>query len=96
MKTVTLKTIRTVDIKPKVKKTPNRPMKKTGLSKSDPDYYSKIGAISAERRQISSEQFAEWARLSHPRKKGHQGGRKKMDESALVKPGRNLRTAVDN
>ena len=96
MKTVTLKTIRTVDIKPKIKKTPNRPMKKTGLSKSDPNYFQKIGIISAEKRKISSEQFREWAKLSHPRKPGHVGGRKKKDESALVKPGRNLRTAVDN
>jgi hypothetical protein len=97
MKTVTLKTIRTVDIKPKIKKAPTRPMKKTGLSKSDPDYYSKIGAISAARRNISSEQFREWAKLSHPRKNGHKGGRKKKDagNSPLAKLDRDLRAAVD-
>jgi hypothetical protein len=84
MKTVTPKQLRVVDIKSKIKKTPTRPMKKTGLSKSDPDYYSKIGAISAAKRQISSEQFREWAKKSHPRKPGHAGGRKKKNDAALA------------
>ena len=93
MKTVIPKKLRTVDIKPKIKKTPTRPPKKTGLSKSDPQYYSKIGAISAEKRKISSEQFREWAMLSHPRKPGHVGGRKKKTADEKLKE--TLRSATD-
>lgn len=79
MKKATPKKVRTVDIKPAVNKTPTKPRKKTGLSKSDPDYYAKIGAISAAKRKITSEQFAAWARKSHPRK-SYNGGRPKKED----------------
>jgi len=52
------------------------------LSKSDPDYYAKIGAISAARRKLSKEFFSEMARKSHAegsRPEGYKGGRKKKD-----------------
>jgi hypothetical protein len=65
MKKANTKKLRSLDIKPAVKKIPSKPKKTTGLSKSDPDYYSKIGAISAAKRKISSETFADWARRSH-------------------------------
>jgi hypothetical protein len=42
--------------------TPETPPK---LSKRDPDYYSKIGKISAERRKMTPEQFSDMARRSH-------------------------------
>lgn len=78
MKPLKTKKLRALDIKAEVKKTPSKPAKKTGLSKADPDYYKKIGQISAAKRKISSEQFSEWAKLSHPRKRsGYRGGRKK-------------------
>jgi len=41
------------------------PKKKTKLSKSDPDFYSKIGKISAKKRKIPREQFVAWAKKSH-------------------------------
>ena len=64
MKKLEPKKPRAINIEPEVKKRPSKP-KKTGLSKSDPDYYRKIGLRSAKKRKISSEQFAEWARKSH-------------------------------
>lgn len=51
-----------------------RPAKK--LSKKDPDYYSKIGAISARKRKMTSADFSAMAKASHPRKV-YKGGRPK-------------------
>ena len=70
---------------------PKKPAKrlspKVKLSKSDPDYFKKIGEISAKKRAISSEQFAEWARLSHKKRKKSSyknGGRRKKDAGTKV------------
>ena len=50
------------------------------LSKADPNYYSKIGAISAARRKLNSTYFSDMAKLSHGKdsaRDGYHGGRKK-------------------
>lgn len=73
-----VKSIRTDEPKSAVKKKQSKP-EKTGLSKSDPNYYAKIGAISAAKRKMSPEQFAEMAKKSHPRAGGYHGGRPKKD-----------------
>ena len=55
---------------------------KTKLSKSDPNYYSKIGAISAAARKLKSSYFSDMAKLSHgknSKRDGYHGGRKKKD-----------------
>jgi len=85
MKKETPKKVRAVNITPEVKKTPSKPPKKSGLSKSDPDYYRKIGIISAQKRKMTSEQFSAMARLSHgenSKRDGYHGGRKKKDDSS--------------
>jgi hypothetical protein len=81
MKKLVAKKIVAENIKPAVQKQPSKPRKKK-LSKSDPAYFSKIGSISAKKRAITSEQFSEMARKSHPRKPGvSKGGRpKKVQE----------------
>lgn len=84
MKKLTPKKPRTLKIEPQVKKKPSKP-KKTKLSKSDPNYFSIIGKRSAKKRAISSEQFAEWARLSHTsgnRKGKSKGGRPRKNPDA--------------
>lgn len=53
-----------------------RKPKSRGLSKKDPEFYSKIGKLSAKKRSLSSEDYAEMAKLSHPRRE-YKGGRKK-------------------
>ena len=58
---------------------------KVKLSKSDPDYYKKIGAISAARRKLKPGYFSEMAKLSHnseSRPDGYKGGRKKKTDNA--------------
>ena len=58
---------------------------KPKLSKADPDYYKKIGAISAAKRKLNSEYFSNMAAKSHNEKSrpdGYHGGRKKKSESA--------------
>jgi len=77
------KKVRAVNITPEVKKTPSKPPKKSGLSKSDPDYYRKIGIISAQKRKMTSEQFSAMAKLSHApgSRDGYHGGRKKKEDS---------------
>lgn len=80
MKAMTPKPIKKIIIKPSVKKSSSKP--KPTLSKSDPNYYSKIGTISAARRKLDSEYFSEMARLSHgknSKRDGYHGGRKKKD-----------------
>ena len=79
MKTVKPKPVKKATIKKAVKQNP-KPKKK--LSKKDPDYYSKIGAISAAKRKLNREFFSNMARLSHAsgsRPEGYKGGRKKKD-----------------
>jgi hypothetical protein len=52
---------------------------KPKLKKSDPNYYSKIGAISAAKRKLNSEYFSTMAAKSHApgsRPDGYHGGRK--------------------
>jgi hypothetical protein len=52
------------------------------LSKQDPDYYKKIGAISAAKRKLNSTYFSDMAKKSHPvnnpeaDREGYFGGRK--------------------
>lgn len=72
--TSTVKKIRKVNITPATTKSTK--VKKVGLSKKDPLFYSKIGQLSAERRALSSEDYAEMAKKSHPRRE-YRGGRKK-------------------
>ena len=53
---------------------------KPKLKKSDPDYFAKIGAISAAKRKLNKEYFSQMAKLSHGaghRPGGYHGGRKK-------------------
>lgn len=60
---------------------------KPKLKKSDPDYYSKIGAISAAKRKLKSTYFSDMAKLSHPvnnpeaDRDGYKGGRKKKEDT---------------
>ena len=51
----------------------------TKLSKSDPDYFSKMGKISATNRlkKLGTTHMSELAKKSHPRKDGYHGGRPK-------------------
>ena len=76
MKRMAPKKMRKLALKPAVKKSPTKTKKR--LSKSDPDYYSKIGKISARKRGMTSEEFSAMASLSHPRKE-YKGGRPKKD-----------------
>ena len=76
-----VKKLRKVVVKQAVKSTQSKP-KKTGLKKSDPDYYKKIGQISAAKRKLSPEFFAAMAKKSHnpkSRPNGYMGGRPKKD-----------------
>lgn len=67
-----------LNLKPAVKKQPAKP-RKVRLSKSDPNYFSKMGKISAKRRNISPAQFAEWGKLGHVNRdpSTYRGGRPK-------------------
>ena len=79
MKTLKPKSVNKQAIK-KAVKTPSKPKKK--LSKKDPNYYSKIGAISAAKRKLKSDYFSQMAKLSHAagaRPDGYKGGRKPKD-----------------
>jgi hypothetical protein len=62
-----MKRIRTLTIKPLVKETPSKP--KVKLTKADPDFFRKLGAVSAERRNLPAETFSKMASASHPRRK---------------------------
>jgi len=75
MKKPLVKKVRAVSVKPAVKAAPSKPVK-TGLKKSDPEYYRKIGQISAEKRKISGsishEQLSAWGKLGQiKRRRGH-------------------------
>lgn len=78
MKTVKPKKVRSVSAKKISKPQPVKPK----LSKSDPDYYAKIGAISAAKRKLDSDYFSEMAKKSHgenSRRDGYHGGRRKKN-----------------
>jgi hypothetical protein len=62
-----MKRIRVLTIKPLVKETPSKP--KAKLTKADPDFFRKLGAVSAERRNLPPERFSQMAAASHPRRK---------------------------
>jgi hypothetical protein len=86
-------------VKPAVLPAPSKPRKKTGLSKSDPNYYSKIGAISAAKRKLSSKFFSDMAVKSHEhrtKKSYKKGGRRKKQDAALAELKRDLRAATDD
>ena len=59
---------------------------KVKLKKSDPDYFKKIGQISAKKRKLDSTYFSDMAKKSHPAnnpdadRDGYHGGRKKKTE----------------
>ena len=83
MKTVTPKAVKKQVVKKAVKQTPSKPKQK--LSKADPDYYKKIGAISAARRKLKPEFFSEMAKKSHgpnSARDGYHGGRRKKEDAA--------------
>lgn len=78
MKKQTIKKPKAVAPKKVSKAKPVKPR----LSKDDPEYYSKIGAISAAKRKLSKEYFSRMASKSHSpqsRPDGYKGGRKKKD-----------------
>lgn len=79
MRKTIVKKLKKQTVKAGVKDSPSKPIK-TGLSKSDPDYFKKIGLISAQKRQLSSEQMSLMAKASHPRQSYH-GGRPKKEAS---------------
>ena len=79
MKKLTPKKPRKVEVKAEVTKNPSKP-RKTKLSKSDPDYFKKIALLSVNKRRLTSEDYAEMARASHPRGPGgYHGGRPKKE-----------------
>ena len=80
MKRQTVKKLKTATPK-KVQKA--KPVK-VKLSKSDPNYYAKIGAISAAKRKLNKEFFSEMARKSHAEgcRDGYHGGRKPKVDNA--------------
>lgn len=85
----------------KVSAAPSKPIK-TGLKKSDPEYFKKIGLISAKRRRetgmITHEQLSNWAKKSHTVKRDYSKGGyrresrlKKQLEAATASAGAPLR-----
>jgi hypothetical protein len=79
MKKLEIKKPRALNPVPAIKKHPSKP-KKTKLSKNDPLYFSKIGAISAKKRKLTSADYSAMAKASHPRSE-YKGGRpKKVSE----------------
>ena len=80
MKTLKPKSVKKQTVK-KAVKTPSKPKKK--LSKKDPNYYAKIGAISAAKRKLSKDYFSAMAKKSHQpgSRDGYYGGRKPKDSA---------------
>jgi hypothetical protein len=74
VKKLATKKVKATPIKKAVK---SRPVKRK-LKKSDPDYYSKIGKISAAKRKLNSKYFSKMAAKSHAPgcRDGYHGGRK--------------------
>jgi hypothetical protein len=83
MRKSVVKKLKQLEVKQAVQSSQSKP-KPTGLSKSDPNYYSKIGKISAARRQMTSEEFSHMAKLSHVNRTEYHGGRPKKDASKNV------------
>jgi hypothetical protein len=79
--------------KPAVKAAPSKPPN-TGLKKSDPDYYAKIGAISAKKRKLPKSFFSEMARKSHLRRTEYHGGRRKKQDVELAALDAELKAAT--
>lgn len=79
MKKLEVKKPRSLNIPPATVKRSTK--KKVRLSKSDPDYFSKIGKISAEKRGLTSKDFSKLATLSHQKRKKstYRGGRPKKN-----------------
>ena len=65
-----MKRIRILTPKPLVKPEPSKP--KASISKADPDFFRKLGSISAKKRSLPPERFSEMAVASHPRKGLHE------------------------
>jgi hypothetical protein len=81
VKKQTPKKLKTVAAKKVQKAKPVTPK----LSKSDPEYYAKIGAISAAKRKLNKEYFSAMAAKSHAegsRPDGYKGGRKKKEDAS--------------
>lgn len=84
MKKSTVKKPRQLVLKPAVKSVKSAPKKprRVHLSKTDPDYFSKMGKVSAKRRKDSPEwsaKLSEWAKKGHANRdpSTYRGGRKK-------------------
>lgn len=79
MKKPAIKKLRSIKLQPAVKTAASKPMK-TGLKKSDPEYYRKIGIISAAKRKVSTtitpEQLSEWGRKGYLRRSKKQALKK--------------------
>ena len=65
-----MKKIRVIVPKPLVKEKPSKP--KVKLSKADPDFFKKLGSVSADKRNLPSSTFSEMAYRSHPRNNIHE------------------------
>jgi len=78
MRKSVIKKLKKLTVKAGVLEAPSKP-KSTGLKKSDPDYFSKIGQISAAKRAMTSEEFSAMAKKSHLTrpKSSYKGGRPK-------------------
>jgi hypothetical protein len=68
----TIKKIRTIEV-------PSEEAPK--LSKKDPEFYTKIGRLSAQSRALTKKQMSAMAKKSHPRKAYH-GGRPRKTKVA--------------
>jgi N-acetylglutamate synthase-like GNAT family acetyltransferase len=62
-----VKRIRTLIPPPLVKESPSKPAAK--LSKDNPDFFRKLGTISATKRSLPVQTFKDMAYKSHPRRK---------------------------
>lgn len=82
MRKTIVKKPRKAELKQAVKTVASKPTK-TGLKKSDPDYYSKIGAISARKRKLPTSFFSDMAKKSHLHRTEYNGGRKKKEVQEL-------------
>lgn len=83
MRKTVVKKLKKLTVKAGVLQAQSKP-KATGLKKSDANYYSAIGKISAAKRAMTSEEFSEMAKKSHLTrpKSSYKGGRpKKVVES---------------
>lgn len=82
MRKTIVKKPRKAEIKQAVKSVASKPAK-TGLKKTDPNYYSKIGTISAKKRKLPKEFFSQMAKASHKNRTEYRGGRKKKEVQEL-------------